>query len=109
MKNLSTRKADYSKFQELNVQILAISSDNPFSQKALADSLQLPYPLLSDYDLKVIKAYDRLSPSERGAERAFFLVDKQGIIRGRWPAKGYEVFASEPILEVAQEIAGKPE
>ena len=49
MKNLSTRKADYSKFQDLNVQILAISSGNPFSQKALADSLQLPYPLLSDH------------------------------------------------------------
>src|SRR5262245_48941171 len=29
--NLSARKADYSKFQHLNVQILAISADNPFS------------------------------------------------------------------------------
>jgi peroxiredoxin (alkyl hydroperoxide reductase subunit C) len=109
MKNLSTRKADYSKFQDLNIQILAISSGNPFSQKALADSLKLPYPLLSDFpDLKVIKAYDRLSPSQMYAERAFFLVDKQGIIRGRWPARGDEVFSSKPILKVAQEIAGKP-
>jgi len=35
-------------------------------------------------------------------------VDQQGIIRGRWPARGDEVFSSEPILKVAQEIAGKP-
>ena len=109
MKNLSTRKADYSKFQDLNVQIIAISSGNPFSQKALADSLQLPYPLLSDFpDLQVIKAYDRLSPSQTYAQRAFFLVDQQGVLRGRWPARGDEVFSSDPILKVAQELAGKP-
>jgi peroxiredoxin len=109
MANLSARKADYSKFQELNVQILAISSGNPFSQKALADSLKLPYPLLSDFpDLKAIKAYDRLSPNHMHAQRAFFLVDQQGIIRGRWPARGDEVFSSELILKAAQEIVGKP-
>jgi peroxiredoxin len=109
MKNLSTRKADFQKFQDLNVQILAISSGNPFSQKALADSLQLPYPLLSDFpDLKVIRAYDRLAPNQVHAQRAFFLVDQQGIIRGRWLVKGSEVFSSDPILKAAQEIAGKP-
>ncbi len=109
MANLSARKADYSKFQDLNVQILAISSGNSFSQKALADSLKLPYPLLSDFpDLKVIKAYDRLSPSQTYAQRAFFLMDEQGIIRGRWLARGDEVFSSELILKAAQEIVGKP-
>ena len=109
MKNLSTRKADFQKFQDLNVQILAISSGNAFSQKVLADSLKLPYPLLSDFpDLKAIKAYDRLAPNQVHAQRAFFLVDQQGILRGRWPARGDEVFSSEPILKAAQEITGKP-
>ena|SRR5215510_8909564 len=109
MKNLSARKADYSKFQDLNVQILAISADNPFSQKAFADSLQLPYPLLSDFpDLKVTKAYDRFSPSQIYPQRAFFLVDQQGIIRGRWLAGDDEVFSNEPLLKAAQELTGKP-
>jgi len=109
MANLSARKADYSKFQEQNVQILAISSNITFSQKALADSLKLPYPLLSDFpDLKVIKAYGRLSPSGTYPQRAFFLVDQEGIIRGRWPAGDDEVFSNGPILKVAQEITGKP-
>jgi peroxiredoxin len=101
--------ADYNKFQDLNVQILAISNGNPFSQKALADSLKLPYPLLSDFpDLKVTKAYDRLSPNQTSAERAFFLVDQQGVIRGRWTAGDDEVFSNEPILKAAQEVMGKP-
>jgi peroxiredoxin len=29
----------HGKFQELNVQILGISADNPFAQKTFADSL----------------------------------------------------------------------
>ena len=40
--------ADYSRFEALNVQILGISANNTFSQKTFADSLKLPYPLLSD-------------------------------------------------------------
>jgi peroxiredoxin (alkyl hydroperoxide reductase subunit C) len=107
--NLSARKADFSKFQELNVQILGISSSNPFSQKTLADSLKLPYPLLSDFPaLQAIKDYGRLSPSGKNAQRAFFLVDQEGIIRGLWPVDDQEVFSSDPILKAAQELVGKP-
>jgi len=75
-----------------------------------ADSLQLPYPLLSDGDLKVIKAYGVLSGST-GAEfagRSFFLVDKQGIVRGKWIGENSAVFPSEVLLKGAQQVAEKP-
>jgi hypothetical protein len=43
------------------------------------------------------------------AERAFFLIDMQGVVRQRWIVGGGEdiVFASEPLLQAAREIAGK--
>ena len=43
-------------------------------------------------------------------ERAFFLIDKEGIVRQRWLIQGGEevVFPSEPLLKAVQEIAGKP-
>ena len=50
----------------MHVQILGISENNPFSQKTLADSLQLPYPLLSDSTLSVIKAYGVLYGATEG-------------------------------------------
>jgi peroxiredoxin len=96
------------------VQNLGISANNPFSQQTFADSLELPYPLLSDYpDLKVIRSYGVLAhyppdPSRLSAHRAFFLIDKEGIVRGRWFAPTVGIFASEPILERVQEISGKP-
>ena len=49
MKNLSARQVDYSVFQELGVQVLGIAAEHSFSQIPFADSLHLPYPLLSDY------------------------------------------------------------
>jgi hypothetical protein len=41
------------------------------------------------------------------ARRAFFLIDKQGIVQGRWSIEDGLVFPTEPILEVARKIAGK--
>jgi peroxiredoxin len=113
--NLSARKTDYSKFQALNVQILGISTNHPFSQKMFAESLQLPYPLLSDFpDMKVTRLYGGLSLNATYArfgiaERAFFLIDTDGILRQRWLIKGGEevVFPTEQLLKAAQELAAK--
>jgi thioredoxin-dependent peroxiredoxin len=107
--NLSARKADYSKFDELGVQILGISADNPFAQKTFADSLNLPFPLLSDFpDRKVIQTYGILGASQMTAQRSFFLVDEKGILRQQWLNVGGDtVMPSEPILKAIREIKGK--
>jgi len=106
------------------VQILGISADHTFAQKTFAESLQLPYPLLSDFpDLQAIRNYGVLWPDQIGplkdggvvvehrpntaARRAFFLVDQQGIVRGKWLVANDAVFPSEHMLKVAREMAGK--
>jgi peroxiredoxin len=110
------RKADYSKFQELNVQILGISVSNPFSQQTFAASHGLPYPLLSDMYIKTIRDYGAVygetgakveypGTEGRGAGRTFFLVDKEGIVRGKWIGEDMAVFPNEPLLKAAQELA----
>lgn len=94
----------------MNIQILGISSNNPFSQKTFADSLQLPYPLLSDFPkLNTIKSYAGLNKewASTTAQRAFFLIDKDGIIRGRWHGTVNDVFPTAPILDAARAIAGQ--
>jgi peroxiredoxin len=74
-----------------------------------ADSLQLPYPLLSDYpDLEVVRSYGALAANGQYPQRFFFLIDQQGIIRGRWRGEGSGVFSNEPLLKAVQEIAGEP-
>jgi peroxiredoxin len=86
--------------------VLGISANSLFSQKAFADSLQLPHPLLSDYpDLKVIRSYGVLQhylaePSRLTARRAFFLIDQEGIVREKWLPEiqpALEPFSQAPV------------
>jgi peroxiredoxin len=84
----------------------------------LADSLKLPYPLLSDRTLEVTKRYGVLYGSTPGkleyphmagrmAKRAFFLVDRDGVVRGRWIGDDLAVFPSDEILKLARTLARK--
>jgi peroxiredoxin len=120
---------DFEAFKGVDVQILAISVDEAFGQKTFADSLGLPYPVLSDVDAKVthlyaveklIKAGTDLTPfllPGKGmqltkdriiASQAFFLIDKHGILRGRWLPGDRNPFSSEEMLEMARRLAGTP-
>ena len=119
---------DFDAFNELDVQIFGISVDDTFSQKTFADSLELPFPLLSDADAKVtylyaaerlLKAGTDLTPAMapgKGiklnkdriiATQAFFLIDKQGILRGRW-LPGIEHMTSEKILKMVRRLMDNP-
>jgi peroxiredoxin Q/BCP len=117
--NLSQRRDDYQQFAELGVEVIAIALDNAYSQAAFAQSLNLPYPLLSDYPHgRTIQAYG-VGSLEGDAGRlfarpSFFLIDKEGIIRGYWgqrPRNPEEVLppdplvSSRPMLDMARALA----
>ena len=90
--------------------MLGISSDSTFAQKTQADSLKLPYPLLSDRPPRTIQRYGVMAPDKVRALRAFFLIDEQGIVRRQWLlglAGDDIVFSSEPILKAIQELQGR--
>ena len=102
--------------------MLGISINHVFSQKSFAASLELPYPLLSDYPHgKAIQAYGvGYHEGQAGrlyARQTFVLIDKEGIVRGLWtqrPVNPDEVFApdpvfsSKPILDLARKIVKSP-
>src|SRR5918999_1832654 len=119
---------DFDAFNDLDVQILGVSVDDPFSQRTFSESLHLPVPLLSDADAKVTLRYaaetllpagtDLTSVMAPGkgiklqkdriiATQAFFLVDKRGVLRGRW-LPGIEHMSSEKILHMIQSLRDKP-
>jgi peroxiredoxin len=108
--NLTARKADYKRFEALGVQILAIGADNPFSQQTFAESLKLPYPLLSDFvERKVIRSYGILNETFMTAIRTFFLIDPQGVIRKKWMLDNPQttVVYSDTFLRDIEGIIGK--
>jgi peroxiredoxin len=68
-------------------QVYGISVDTPFALKAFANDQKLTFPLLSDFNKDVIRAYDVFNPDMIGlkgiAKRAVFVIDRQGTVRYR--------------------------
>ncbi|MBI2655407.1 redoxin domain-containing protein [Candidatus Woesearchaeota archaeon] len=93
---------DLSELSSLNAQILGISIDSKYSHKEFAEKLNLSFLLLSDFSKEVCRLYGTLRP-EGFSERAYFLVDKGGIIRFRkiMPNPGERMENEELINELA--------
>jgi mycoredoxin-dependent peroxiredoxin len=68
-------------FQAENTEVVGISMNAPFSQKAFADFAKIVYPLLSDRDGKVMQAFGVYDEPRRLAKRSYIIVDKEGVIK----------------------------
>ena len=74
----------------LKAQVIGISVNDPFSNKAFAEKNRLPFPILSDYNRQAIKAYGVETPDFGGldgytvAKRSIFIVDKNGAVQYVW-------------------------
>ena len=68
-------------------QVLGVSTDTFFALKAWAAQQQLNFPLLSDYNKDVIRAYGVVNPDMIGlkdiAKRSVFVIDRSGTVRHR--------------------------
>jgi peroxiredoxin len=99
----------YDEFRRANVEVAAVSVDSPYSHRAWAKELGVPYPLISDFGREFIESYrvpeggTRLLP--RTAKRSAFVVDAAGIIRYVWHAsEGAGRPSVQEILEVARSL-----
>lgn len=81
-----------------------------FSQQTFAESLKLPFPLLSDFPGRnVMRSYGVLNEKTMTANRSFFLIDPQGIVRKKWIIENptTTVVYSESLLRDIREVMGK--
>jgi peroxiredoxin len=74
-----------SAYKELDAEVLGISVDSPFSQKAWAEKEGIGIPLLSDLNREVSAAYGAQYDDFIGfngvAKRSAFVIDKEGVVR----------------------------
>ena len=92
----------FSDLEGLGVQVLGVSTDSVKSHEGFRDKYELNFPLLSDKDKHIVKAYD--VESEHGsARRVTFLIDKSGVIRYVWQKVNTSAHADE-IMEKVKEL-----
>jgi peroxiredoxin Q/BCP len=96
-------------FSKINAAVIGISRDSVASHDKFKTKYSLPFPLVSDEDGKVCKAYgtwvekSMYGRKYMGIERATFLIDGKGTIRHIWRKVKVPGHAEE-VLEAAQAL-----
>jgi peroxiredoxin len=68
-------------FKAENTEVLGISTNAIFSQKAFVDFAKINYPLLSDRDGKVMQSYGVYDAPRKLAKRSYIIIDKEGVVQ----------------------------
>lgn len=75
----------YNQFQELNTEILSLSTDTTFVHKAWHDNSEtinkIRFPMLADPTGKICKAYKTYIPEEGLSLRGTFIIDPEGVLK----------------------------
>ncbi len=79
---LPSYEADLKRFKDFDTEVVGISQDSVVALDAWAKAMATTFPLLSDYYPQghVVDLYGVRHPAGM-AERALFVIDKEGIIR----------------------------
>jgi peroxiredoxin len=88
-KELCSTRDSMKDYESVDAQVFGISVDMPFSQKLWVDKYNFNFPLLSDFNKEVAKAYDAIYDNwlpgkwdlKGVAKRSAFVIDKNGIIQ----------------------------
>lgn len=87
---LCTFRDSWEDFSKLNAQVIAISNDGPFANKAFAEKHNLKFPVLGDYNSKTIRDYGVLMKDllhikdYNAAKRSVFVILEDGKIGYKW-------------------------
>ena len=101
-KELCTFRDSMARLNDAKAQVYGISIDTFFTLKAFHDAQNLTFPLLSDFNKEVIRAYGVFNPDMIGlkgiAKRAVFVLDRDGVVRHK---EVLEDARNEPNYEAA--------
>ncbi len=81
---LISLRDSYSDLQKQGVEVWAVSTDaadGPKGQRAFAQHLKLPFPLIPDTDRKISLAFGAVQSKEQMAARMSVFIDKEGTVR----------------------------
>jgi len=77
MKNF---QQNLQKLEATDTQVLGVSMDSAFANKAFADQIGVTFPLLSDWGGKVTHEYGVYKDQYQAARRVNFLIGKDGKV-----------------------------
>lgn len=107
---------DLPKFEAANAQVLGVSVDFNAANTVFAEKLGLKFPLLSDTRRVMTRDYGALNDDATAAndakrvagylraKRAWFIIDKEGIIRYAKVGDPRGIMPNDELLEVVNKL-----
>ncbi|WP_036225838.1 redoxin domain-containing protein [Mesoaciditoga lauensis] len=92
-KEMCTLNRAMSKFEKLNAQVIGISVDGPFANRAFKIQNEISFPILCDFNREVVNMYDVAEENfyaidgYTAARRSVFILDREGKIAYMWLSK----------------------
>ena len=89
-KEMCTFRDSLAQYNNVNAQVVAISVNDPWTNKAFAEKNNLTFPILSDYSRDVVKTYNVYHNDFGGlkgytaAKRSVFILDPNGVVSYKW-------------------------
>ena len=108
-KEMCAFRDSMARLTDLEAQVIGISVNDPFSNKAFAEKNKLTFPILSDYNRQAIKAYGVETPNFGGldgytvAKRSIFIVATNGTIQYVWTTENPTIEPNYKEIEAALE------
>ena len=109
-REMCTFRDSMQELNKINAQVVGISVNDPFSNKAFAEHNKLNFPILSDYSRDVVRQYNVNLQDFAGlkgyvaAKRSVFVLDQNGVITYKWVS---EDPGKEPNYEELKKAAAK--
>ena len=111
-KEMCAFRDGFGALREAGAQLVGVSVDSSFALKAFAQTYNLQFPLLSDFNKKVAKLFGVLQDPWVGfgykgvAKRAVMIVDRRGMLKYKWVT---DVPSDEPpyteVVKAVQKLA----
>jgi len=103
-KELCYMRDNLARYNDMNAVVFGISVDSLFAQDKFKKEQNLNFPLLSDFNKEVSKAYDTIyehffNDMDGVSKRSAFVIDKEGIVRY---AEVLEIATDLPNFEAIQ-------
>lgn len=106
MRWLSQLNDDYLFFRSLEAEILAISPDDVDKVRDTATRYKIPFKLLADPDMAVIREYGVYDDLENGDDASIFIIDRTGRIRYKFVSKfPGELPPNDKLMETLRNMA----
>jgi peroxiredoxin len=87
---MCTLRDSMQTLNSLNAQVVGISVNDPWTNKAFAEPNKLQFPILSDYTRETVRKFNVFHSDFAGlkgytaAKRSIFVLDGEGVVRYRW-------------------------